>query len=318
MADEPRGMIYDIQGFSVHDGPGIRTIVFLKGCPLRCLWCHSPESISFDNVLSWFEIRCIGVEKCGRCIPACPEGAIAAGKQISPRQDDTYITVVEVDRTKCTNCGDCEKVCTPKALFLTGVEYTIDEVVERVLKDRSYYQKSGGGVTISGGEPLSQIDFTLELLKRLKQEGIHTALDTTGFAKWEILEKTVPYVDLYLYDIKHTDSEEHKVLCHVPNELIIENAYKLAQAGAKLQLRAVVIPGFNDNQEHFEKLAKICCDIKDSIQVLQLLPYHKLGAVKHLRLNQDNPMPDIDPPSDERMEEIKQYFESFGLPVKIH
>jgi pyruvate formate lyase activating enzyme len=318
MADELKGMIYDIQRFSVHDGPGIRTIVFLKGCPLKCLWCHSPESISFGNVLSWFEIRCIGVEKCGRCIPACPENAIRVGKQVSPHQDDTYINVIEVDRNKCTNCGGCEKACTSKALFLTGVYYTVDEVMERVLKDRSYYQKSGGGVTVSGGEPLSQIDFTLELLKRVKQEGIHTALDTTGFAKWETLEKTVPYVDLYLYDIKHTDSEEHKVLCNVPNELIIENVYKLARAGGKLQLRAVIIPGFNDNPQHFEKLARICCDIRDSLQVLQLLPYHKLGAVKHQRLSQDNPMPDIDPPTDEHMEDIKEYFESFGLPVRIH
>jgi pyruvate formate lyase activating enzyme len=318
MADELTGMVYDIQGFSVHDGPGVRTIVFLKGCPLRCLWCHSPESISFDNVLSWFEIRCIGVEKCGRCIPACPEGAISVGKQVSSPQGDKHINVIEVDREKCTNCGECEKACVTKALFLTGVYYTVDEVVERVLKDRAYYQKSGGGVTISGGEPLSQIDFTLELLKRLKREDVHTALDTTGFAKWEVLEKTLPYVDLYLYDIKHTDPARHKELCKVSNELIIENLYRLAQAKARIQVRAVVIPGINDNQQHFEKLAKICCDIKDSLESLQLLPYHKLGSVKYLRLGQDNPMPDVEPPTDERMDGIKQFFEGFGLTVKIH
>ena len=318
MADELKGMVYDIQGFSVHDGPGIRTIVFLKGCPLKCLWCHSPESISFSNVLSWFEMRCIGVEKCGRCIPACPHNSITVGKQVSPIQDEKYINVVEIDRTKCNNCGECEKECVSRALFLTGKHYTVDEIMERVLRDRSYYQKSGGGVTISGGEPLSQIDFTLELLKRLKQENIHTALDTTGFAKWEIIEKTLPYVDLYLYDIKHTDSESHKIQCGVPNELIIENVYKLAQAGGKIQIRAPIIPGFNDNRQHFEKLATICCKIKDNLQILQLLPYHKFGSVKYRRLDQDNPLPDIDPPTDEHMEDIKNYFESFGLLVKIH
>jgi pyruvate formate lyase activating enzyme len=263
-------------------------------------------------------MRCIGVERCGRCIPACPKNAISAGKQVSPLQDGTYIHVIEIDRNKCDNCGQCEKACVSKALFLTGVYYTVDEVTERVLKDSAYYRRSGGGVTVSGGEPLSRIDFTLALLKRLKQEGLHTALDTTGFAEWEILEMTVPYVDLYLYDIKHSDSARHKELCNVPNERIIENAYKLAQAGAGFQLRAVIVPGFNDDRRHFERLAEICCDIKDNLRVLQLLPYHKLGAVKYQRLDQENPMPDIDPPTDAYMKDLKAYFESFGLPVKIH
>ncbi len=310
--------IYDIQGFSVHDGPGIRTTVFLKGCPLHCMWCHSPESISFKEQLSWFEIRCIGIEKCGRCIPACPRGCISKGKQVYSLADDVYIDVVKVDRSKCIDCGACTKACASKALFMAGTKYTIQEVMDRVLKDKPYYNKSGGGVTISGGEPLAQPEFTLALLEECKNQGLHTALDTTGFVKYEYLERSLPYTDLYLYDIKHTISSRHERLTGVPNEMIIENARKLAAAGGRFQLRAIIVPGVNDVPEHIENLAKLCCDIRGAIDVVQLLPYHKMGSVKYQRLDLISPMPDIDPPSNEHMDEIKAYLESFGLPCKIH
>ena len=312
------GRLYDIQGFSVQDGPGIRTTAFLKGCPLRCPWCHSPESQAFYKQLSWMSMRCLGLDACqNRCMNACPKGAIEEGPLKTDVQTGEQLRTVHVKRDLCDNCGACADKCYAEALTLCGKDYTSLELVDRRLRDKNLFDTSGGGVTISGGEPLSQIDFVEEVLKGLKASGIHTALDTTGFAPWEALERTVPYVDLYLYDLKHMDSAKHKATVGVPNEPIHDNARKLAAAGKKLQVRIPVIPMFNWDEENIRATAEFCAELGDAVEVVQLLPYHNMGVMKYLRISDGKPM-EATPPSDEKMAELKNIVASYGLNVTIH
>jgi pyruvate formate lyase activating enzyme len=318
MEKELKGKFYDIQGFSVHDGPGIRLTLFLKGCPLRCPWCHSPESQEFPTELNWMEIKCVGVEKCGNCLNVCPHGAISLGKKKQSLTGDSEIQLVTVDRSKCDNCGKCAEACTSKALYMCGTDYTVDEIIERVRRDVPFYNRSGGGVTISGGECLCQPDFVLEVLKRCKAEGIHTAVDTTGHVDWKIIEKVLPYTDLFLYDLKNMNSELHKRVIGVPNELILENAKKIAAAGGKFQIRIPVIPLFNDSVNAFEAYGEFIKGLGDSVEVVQLLPYHNLGTVKWERLQRNAPVLEATPPSDELMQARKKQLEDMGLPVIIH
>ena len=246
------GKIFDIQGFSVHDGPGIRTTLFLKGCPLRCPWCHSPESLAFNTELNWMEIKCVGIEKCGRCLGVCPHGAISQGKTKTALDGSGEIQLAAVDRSKCDNCGLCAKACTAKALYMCGTDYTVDEVVERVRRDAPFFKRSGGGVTISGGECLCQPEFVLALLKRFKEEGMHTAVDTSGFVKWKVIESVLPYADVFLYDIKGMDRTLHERVIGVPNDLILENARRIAACGGRFQIRVPVLPMYSDSAEAFD------------------------------------------------------------------
>lgn len=318
MSQALTGRVYDIQGFSVQDGPGIRTTVFLKGCPLRCPWCHSPESQAFYKQLSWISMRCLGTERCqDRCVKACPKNAIAHAGTRMDAVSQTELQLIHVDRTLCDNCGECAAACHPHALYLCGEDYTVDEIVEKVLADRSFFEHSGGGATVSGGEALCQPDFTREVLRRLKEEGIHTALDTTGYAKWETVESVMPYVDLFLYDLKHMDSAKHKEIIGVPNEPIIENAKRIAAAGGKMQVRIPVIPMFNDSEENIRKTAELCRELGDAVTVIQLLPYHNLGVAKYQRIS-DGKVLEATPPSDEKMQRLKSVMEEYGLKVTIH
>lgn len=316
------GKVYDIQGFSVHDGPGIRTTVFTKGCPLKCRWCHSPESQAYHSQLCWFELRCIGTARCGLCISACPKGAVTPGKLYYSEKEKREIEHPQIDRSLCDDCGKCADVCTSQALFMSGRDYTVAEVLEQVLKDRAYFERSGGGVTISGGECLTQPAFTIALLKGLKENNIHTAVDTTGFVQYDILRKTLPYTDLYLYDLKHMDDKQHIAGTGVPCGLIKDNALKLAADGGKLQIRIPVIPGYNDSDENIRAVCELCVQMQaagpGSVTVIQLLPYHKLGIMKYDRLGVAYALKDTEPPSDERMEQIKNIVESYGLPCIIH
>lgn len=312
------GKFYDIQGFSVHDGPGIRLTLFMKGCPLRCPWCHSPESQAFPTELNWMEIKCVGIEKCGNCLDVCPHGAITPGKKKMAPTGDEEITLVTVDRSKCDNCGKCAEACTSKALYMCGTDYSIDEIMERVRRDIPFFKKSGGGVTVSGGECLNQPEFLLEILKACKAEGIHTAVDTTGFAKWETIEPILPYTDLFLLDVKGVDPELHKKIVGVPNELILENAKKMAKAGAKFQIRIPVIPMYNDSVKAFDDMGKFITELGDAVEVVQLLPYHNLGTVKWERLQRNAPILEATPPSDELMQQRKKQLEDMGLNVIIH
>ncbi len=315
--DGIKGKIYDIQGFSVQDGPGIRTTVFLKGCPLRCPWCHSPESQGFKTELNWMRIRCLGVEACGKCLTACRKGLIAKGPPSKSAAGED-IAYPEVDKTRCDECGACASVCKPEALYMCGDDMTADEVMRRLLRDKPFFDESGGGVTISGGECLCQPLFTLELLKRCKSEGMHTAVDTTGFAPWPAVESVLPYADLFLYDLKCMDSELHRRVIGVPNELILENALKIAAAGGRFQIRIPVIPLFNDSEEHFELYAGFLDKIRDAVDIVQLLPYHKLGVSKHERLLKNEKIFVAEPPSDELMDLRRGQLAARGFEVIIH
>ena len=312
------GRLYDIQGFSVQDGPGIRTTAFLKGCPLRCPWCHSPESQSFAKQLSWMSMRCLGLEACSsRCMKACPKDAIEVGPDKTDISSGATLKTIHVKRDICDDCGKCANACYAEALTICGKDWTPEDLVKRLLQDRSFYENSGGGVTISGGEPLCQIDFLEEVLKGLKENGIHTALDTTGFAPWTSVERTIPYTDLYLFDLKHMNSESHKAVVGVPNELIHENALKLSEAGKAMQIRIPVIPRFNEDEDNIRKTAEFCVKLGDSVKMVQLLPYHNMGVMKYLRISDGKPVEAV-PPSDEKMEHLKEIMASYGLNVTIH
>ena len=315
---ELTGKIFDIQGFSVHDGPGIRLTLFMKGCPLRCPWCHSPESQAFQTELNWMEIKCVGIEKCGRCLSVCPHDAVSPGKTKAALSGGGEIQLVTVDRSKCDNCGACAKACTAKALYMCGTDYTVEEIMERVRRDVPFFNRSGGGVTISGGECLCQPEFTLALLKACKAEGIHTAVDTTGFVMWEVIESVLPYTDVFLYDIKGVDSSLHKQVIGIPNELILENARKIAAAGGKLQIRVPVMPMYSDSPEVFGEIGKFALELGGAVEVVQILPYHNLGTVKWERLQTDKPVFEATPPSDELIEARKKQLEDMGLNVIVH
>jgi len=319
MSQEITGMVYDIQAFSVQDGPGIRTTVFLKGCPLRCPWCHSPESQAFYPQLSWISMRCIGAEVCEEsCIRACTKNALEKGGTGVDTKTGKTIQYVHVNRRLCDNCGDCTRECHPHALFICGTKYTVEEIMQKARADKTFFAFSGGGVTISGGEALCQSEFTIALLKQLKTEGFNTALDTTGYAPWETVEATLPYTDLYLYDLKHMDSERHKKTVGVPNERILDNARRIAAAGGKLQIRIPVIPQFNDSEENIRATAAFCKELgSDAVTTVQLLPYHNLGVSKHLRIS-DEAVAEATPPSDEKMEHFKQIFLDCGLNAMVH
>jgi pyruvate formate lyase activating enzyme len=312
------GRIYDIQGFSLQDGPGIRTTVFLKGCPLRCPWCHSPESQQFYAQLCWVSVRCAGVEKCGKCLDACAKRALSRGRLVKHAATQEDIRHIHIDRSVCDNCGDCAAVCYPKALYICGTNYTVEDLLKRVRKDTPFYEHSGGGVTFSGGEPLSQPEFVLQLLKRLREYGIHTALDTSGYARYEVLRRILPYTDLFLYDLKHMNSEQHKRVVGVSNELILENAEKISKAGAKMQIRIPVIPDFNDTEENIRETGLFCKSLGAAVTVLQVLPYHNLGVMKYERIDDRKVVLEAVPPSEEKIRSIKELLENLDLPVTVH
>ena len=252
-----------------------------------------------------------------RCMNACPKGAIEEGPLKTDVQTGAQLRTIHVKRDLCDDCGACADKCYAEALTLCGKDYTSEELIARLLQDKNFFDNSGGGVTISGGEPLCQIDFVVEVLQGLKAQGVHTALDTTGYAPWETLERTTPYVDLYLYDLKHMDSAKHKAVVGVPNERIKENAQKLAACGKHLQVRIPVIPRFNEDEENIRATAEFCVGLGEAVQVIQLLPYHNMGVMKYLRISDGKPLEAV-PPSDEKMEHLRDIMASYGLSVTIH
>lgn len=259
------GTVFQIQRFSVDDGPGIRTTVFLKGCPLRCVWCHNPESFSHLPQLRWHEEKCT---LCGRCVQACPQGVHVMGGGVHLLQ-----------RELCTACGRCAQLCPADALELLGKPMTAKEVMREVVRDRPYYDESGGGLTVSGGEPTFQPEFLLELLELAKREGLHTCLETSGFASWELLRQLVPLVDLFLFDYKATGEELHKKYTGVPQAPILENLDRLSREGASILLRCPIIPGYNDTEEHFAAIRRLKRETKGVVGA-EVMPYHNIGAGK--------------------------------------
>ena len=318
MAETLYGNIYDIQKFSVHDGPGIRTDIFLKGCPLKCLWCHSPESQGFGNDLAFMDIRCIGLKYGDLCRKACPQGAISAGEPKLDIKGEEEIVQPVIDRDKCSLCLKCVEACPSTALYNPLRRVTVEDCMKAIRQDAKYYEKSGGGVTISGGEPMSQFPFTLALAKACREEGFTVALDTTGFAPTEQYMEILPYVNLFLYDLKHMDSFHHQRLTGVPNERILENARALTKAGARFQVRFPMVPKLNATPENIAATADFCVEIQDGIDVVQLLPYHKMGQLKYNRLGRTYRLTNVEAPSNEFMEEALKLFQGKGLPAMIH
>ena len=313
---ELSGILYDIQSFSVQDGPGIRTTAFFKGCPLRCPWCHSPESQLFAPQLSWISMRCQGVDACdARCMAACPQEAIEFGENTTD-PGVKGIRLIHVDRNRCNDCGECCERCYPGALSMCGKSYTVDELVKRLLRDRKFY-RDDGGVTLSGGECLCQPEFLLAVMQCLKRERIHIAVDTTGYTPWSTIEHILPYTDLFLYDLKHMDSDRHKATIGVANERILENAKKLSLAGSRMHIRIPIIPKFNEDEENIRRTAQFCESLGESVELIQLLPYHNLGVSKYLRIS-DRKVVEATPPSDQHLRRIKQILEEYGLRVRIH
>lgn len=293
--------ITDIQRYSVHDGPGIRSLVFFKGCPLRCQWCHNPETHNIHPELMMNEEACIG---CGACMQVCPEHAVI----IRDGHMDT-------DRTKCKVCGKCTEVCYSEARKISGVYYTVDEIFEKVIRDKSFYDNTGGGVTLSGGEVLMYAEFAEKLLKKLHNAGIDTAIETCGYASWERFEKVLAYTDHVLYDIKHCDSDIHKKFTGVGNELILENLYKAAEMGKDIIVRVPFIPGVNDNEDVEKKIAKIAKDIH--AKAIHLLPFHQIATSKWDGIGKEYLFRNVREPSKEELERIKKIIEPIGVPVVI-
>ena len=312
------GYIYDIQGYAVHDGPGIRTTVYTKGCPLRCLWCHSPESIRHEVELGYLPIKCLGTDLCqNACINACPHGAVSRAAPVEALDGSGMLEKAQIDREKCTVCLKCTAACITKALYPTAWETTVDEVYARISKDLVFF-KNDGGITVSGGEPMAQFAFTYNLVKRLKDDGVHICLDTTGFAAEEKYKEILPYIDLFLYDLKSMDSQMHKKLTGVGNEQILSNARFLADNGAALQIRVPVIPKLNDKEENLRQAAEFCASLGDAVKLVQLLPYHATGRMKYDRLGLKYKLTNVEPPDEAFMQGALELFKSYGLNCQLH
>jgi pyruvate formate lyase activating enzyme len=297
-----RGIVFDIRKYSIHDGPGIRTAVFFKGCPLSCWWCHNPESQSAAVEMIFRENRCIA---CQACLAACEQGAIAW---------DGNGPVTDPD--KCRLCGACADVCYAEARQQVGREMTVEQVMAEIERDIAFYDESGGGVTISGGEPLLQRDFLSALLRACREKEIHTVLDTSGFAAWETLERIRGDVDLFLYDLKLIDDARHRQFTGVSNAPILKNLQALSQRRHAIRLRVPVIPGINADDESVRQIGAFAAALPH-LNGVDLLPYHAIGIDKYTRLNRAYKLPEIRSPSDERMAEIAHILNSFGLTVKI-
>lgn len=298
----PSGLIFDVRRFSIHDGPGIRTTVFFKGCPLYCWWCHNPESRSDHSELMEYENRCL---RCGTCVDACPQHAIT-------QAGETLFT----DPNRCQLCGTCVEVCPSDARQLVGKPYTLPILMQLLERDRPFYKESGGGITLSGGEPLMQPTFAATLLQSCKQAGLHTALDTSGYAPWELFEQILPYTDLFLYDIKLMDDDQHIHFTGVSNTLVISNLKQLSRHGAAIHLRLPIIPGITDGVENLQHVADLAKSLP-GVRRLDLLPYHDAFLSKCSRLHEEYQLAELKPPSAERMAEIVASLRSIGIPVQI-
>ena len=296
------GTVFNIQRYSIDDGPGVRTTVFMKGCPLTCLWCSNPESQSPLPEISWRYTSC---KQCGTCATACPEKAITIDGGD-----------VRIDRSLCKCCGKCVDACVPEALSISGKRMTVDEVFKVVKRDYDYYEASGGGVTASGGEILGQADFVSALFKRCRDEGIGTCADTTGFGDSAALEKILAHSDYVLYDLKHMDPGEHKRACGQTNELILRNLEVAVKSGAQVIIRVPLIPDFNTSDDALTAIAQTVCDIAGGVEV-DIMPYHKYGANKYRMIGKTYTLDELRETLHQEKTRAQEIFESFGLKCKI-
>ena len=298
---EKKGIIFDIQKFSIQDGPGIRTTVFLKGCPLSCNWCHNPESISNKFQLRYEEEKCIN---CLQCMEICKYhfkyGNLRSDFELDDNNSDLDYKKI---KERCNHCFNCADKCPTGALSRVGREINVEKVLAEVIKDKVFYDQSKGGLTLSGGEATQQIEFAKNILKGAKALGVNTVLDTSGYVKWNELKKIIPYLDLVLYDLKHLDNLKHIEATGVSNEVILKNLLKLDKSNIPIWIRIPVIPGYNDDYENIKKTALFISRI-ENIKKIELLAYHKLGVNKYKQLNTKYKLKNIEPPSKEKLEKL--------------
>ena len=297
-----QGLIFDIQRYSVHDGPGIRTLVFLKGCPLRCRWCSNPEGQEPKPELAFRQALCIG---CGVCIGVCSSEAI--------RLKNTH---VEIDRGKCTLCGECARACSPEALSIAGRWMTVEQVLEEVERDLVFYEASRGGITVSGGEPFAQAGFLEAFLKACKARGMATAIETAGCVSWNSIARGIQHADFILYDIKHMSALRHRQLTGVSNRRILENARRVARIGLPLAIRYPVIPGLNDGPQDREALFDFT-ETLPGVRRVDLLPYHRLGESKYAMLGRDYALKQAKPLARQDLESWVQRAKQRSLEVRV-
>jgi pyruvate formate lyase activating enzyme len=303
-----QGIVFNTQRFTLHDGPGIRTELFLKGCPLRCEWCGNPESFKSYIQPGVYKNKCISREKCGMCEEACPE------KDILNFVEDK---LTSIDCSKCKNCLACYNTCPSDAIKQWGKSMSVEECMKLIRRDKGYYERSGGGVTVSGGEPLLQSDFVTELFKACKDEGIHTCCESSFYVNWEEIEKVLPYTDLIISDIKHMDTNIHKKHTGVCNDKILENLKKLTSKERDLILRIPVIPNVNDDMENIKATADfILNELGGRVRTLQLLSFMRLGEEKYHSLGKTYKMKDVEIDREsfqKHVDELADYFNSRGI-----
>ncbi|MCH3964510.1 MAG: glycyl-radical enzyme activating protein [Clostridium sp.] len=303
-----QGIIFNIQRFTIHDGPGIRTELFLKGCPLRCEWCSNPESWMAYIQPGVYKTKCISRKKCDLCEEACPEKDIL---------NFTRGKLTSINRSKCTNCLACYNACPSDAIKQWGKSMSVEECMKEILKDKGYYERSGGGVTVSGGEPLLQSDFAAELFKVCKDEEIQTCCESTFYADWKEIEKILPYTDIIISDIKHMDTNIHKKYIGVHNDRILENLKRLTSEKRELILRIPIIPNVNDNMDNMEATADfIIHELGSRVRTLQLLSFMRLGEEKYCSLGIPYKMEDVKvnrKSFQKHVNELANYFNSRGI-----
>ena len=295
-----KGTVFNIQKFCINDGPGIRTTVFLKGCPLSCLWCHNPESKSAKPEIMYDSKKCI---VCGKCAAVCPMQCHG----FSEEKGHIFC------REKCISCGRCTEGCYASALEMAGKQREAEDVIAEVMKDKAFYDNSGGGMTLSGGEPMLQFDFTYELLTLAKEKGLHTCIETCGYAPSENYRRIAPLIDIFLFDYKETDPSRHKDYTGVTNELILENLKMLDEMGAKTVLRCPIIPTMNDRAEHFKGIADVANSLKNILEI-NVEPYHPLGSGKSAMLGKKYLIENLTFPSDET---VKEWIANIGSMTAV-